>query len=349
MSVNQVNQTTGALSPIAGGTLYADAPVGSIQAYGGATAPWGWLLCQGQAISRTTYAELFGVIGTSFGAGDGSTTFNIPDLRGEFLRGAGTNSHSGQGSGGSVGQHQNATAVPDIYTAAAGTVIVSPGKDAIWSNTDAEVSASSGYKTVALSTAGGTNIPSNYMVRPTNTSVNFIIKATTIALPSDFETAVDEKIAANIVDSITDGNIKAVTSNAVYDMFNNPTISEYQDIQLPSNWWTDSSKAVALRIVRFGIIKAIYRNSSGIKMPYTDNRSLEGLFPAGTVRESLRPAMGVGFYIRNLNNETNSTYQSLQTVLLTISADGAINGYCYNGVGVQSSINDANNPLWIYI
>ena len=217
MSVNKVNQSTGELSPIAGGTLYADAPVGSIQAYGGATAPWGWLLCQGQAVSRATYAELFGVIGTSFGTGDGSTTFNIPDLRGEFLRGAGTNSHSGQGSGGSIGQHQDATAVPDIYTAAAGTVIVSPGKDAIWSNTDAEVSASSGYKTVALSTAGGTNIPSNYMVRPTNTSVNFIIKATSIALPSDFASAVDDAIDAKIVDTIADGNMKAATSNAVYD------------------------------------------------------------------------------------------------------------------------------------
>src|SRR6185437_8402258 len=45
-------------------------------------APSGWLLCFGQAISRTTYAALFAAIGTSFGAGDGSTTFNIPDLRG---------------------------------------------------------------------------------------------------------------------------------------------------------------------------------------------------------------------------------------------------------------------------
>src|SRR6185437_15249275 len=44
--------------------------------------PSGWLLCFGQAISRTTYAALFAAIGTSFGAGDGSTTFNIPDLRG---------------------------------------------------------------------------------------------------------------------------------------------------------------------------------------------------------------------------------------------------------------------------
>jgi len=55
-----------------------------------ATAPTGWLLCDGSAISRTTYAWLFAKIGTTFGAGNGSTTFNIPDLRAATLRGVGT-------------------------------------------------------------------------------------------------------------------------------------------------------------------------------------------------------------------------------------------------------------------
>lgn len=51
-----------------------------------------WFLCDGQAISRTTYATLFSIIGTNFGAGDGSTTFNLPDYRGKFLRGLGGDS-----------------------------------------------------------------------------------------------------------------------------------------------------------------------------------------------------------------------------------------------------------------
>ncbi|WP_227518345.1 tail fiber protein [Alkanindiges hydrocarboniclasticus] len=51
------------------------------------TVPAGYLECAGQAVSRTTYAALFAIIGTSFGSGDGSTTFNIPDMRGEFARG----------------------------------------------------------------------------------------------------------------------------------------------------------------------------------------------------------------------------------------------------------------------
>ena len=62
-------------------------PIGAILAYSGASAPTGWVLCDGAAISRTTYATLFANIGTNFGAGDGSTTFNVPDLRGRVLVG----------------------------------------------------------------------------------------------------------------------------------------------------------------------------------------------------------------------------------------------------------------------
>jgi microcystin-dependent protein len=57
-------------------------PTGSIQGFAGTSAPSGWLICDGTAISRTTYSVLWGVIGTTYGAGDGSTTFNLPDLRG---------------------------------------------------------------------------------------------------------------------------------------------------------------------------------------------------------------------------------------------------------------------------
>ena len=60
---------------------------GMIAPFAVATAQAGWLSCDGSAISRTTYSLLFDVIGTVFGVGDGSTTFNVPDLRGEFLRG----------------------------------------------------------------------------------------------------------------------------------------------------------------------------------------------------------------------------------------------------------------------
>ena len=62
-------------------------PTGAVIYHAASTAPAGYLKCNGAAISRTTYAALFAVTGTIFGAGDGSTTFNLPELRGEFLRG----------------------------------------------------------------------------------------------------------------------------------------------------------------------------------------------------------------------------------------------------------------------
>jgi microcystin-dependent protein len=60
----------------------ATTPAGVIQQYAAATAPTGYLLCDGSTVSRTTYAALFAVIGTTYGTGDGSTTFTLPDFRG---------------------------------------------------------------------------------------------------------------------------------------------------------------------------------------------------------------------------------------------------------------------------
>jgi microcystin-dependent protein len=62
-------------------------PIGGLMPYAGLTAPSGWILCYGQAISRTTYAALFAIISTTYGTGDGSTTFNLPDLRGRTIAG----------------------------------------------------------------------------------------------------------------------------------------------------------------------------------------------------------------------------------------------------------------------
>ncbi|HMV79853.1 MAG TPA: tail fiber protein [Leptospiraceae bacterium] len=64
-----------------------EVPVGTIIAYGGINAPSGWFICDGTPVSRTAYSALYGVIGINFGAGDGSTTFHLPDLRHRFLRG----------------------------------------------------------------------------------------------------------------------------------------------------------------------------------------------------------------------------------------------------------------------
>lgn len=80
-----------------GGTLAPSAalpfiPSGAILPYGGASAPSGFVLCDGSAISRTAYAALFAILGTAYGAGNGSTTFNVPDLKGRSPLGSGAGS-----------------------------------------------------------------------------------------------------------------------------------------------------------------------------------------------------------------------------------------------------------------
>ena len=75
------------VSPVGAGIHEALVPTGGLIPFAGTTAPEGFLLCDGSAVSRTTYAALFDQIGTMYGAGDGATTFNLPDLRGRAIVG----------------------------------------------------------------------------------------------------------------------------------------------------------------------------------------------------------------------------------------------------------------------
>jgi microcystin-dependent protein len=70
-----------------GGQTTIEVPPGVIAPFGGPAAPTGWLKCNGQAVSRETYSALFGACGVYWGPGDNATTFNLPDFRGEFIRG----------------------------------------------------------------------------------------------------------------------------------------------------------------------------------------------------------------------------------------------------------------------
>lgn len=83
---NSNNQWEKILNQPSGDTL----PIGSIAQFGGETAPTNWLICDGQAVSRETYSELFAVIGTTYGDGNGSTTFNLPDFSSRSPMGLGT-------------------------------------------------------------------------------------------------------------------------------------------------------------------------------------------------------------------------------------------------------------------
>jgi len=83
------NSLSGQFFILDGANVYADfggTPPGKIDMFAMSAMPYGWLLCDGSAVSRTTYAALFSAIGTTYGTGNGSTTFNLPDARGYFPR-----------------------------------------------------------------------------------------------------------------------------------------------------------------------------------------------------------------------------------------------------------------------
>jgi microcystin-dependent protein len=191
-------------------------PAGTIVAFGGpATAtgdggapavPGGWLLCDGSAVSRTTYANLFAAVGINFGGGDGIGTFNLPDLRGRFLRGtdhgAGHDpdaaSRLASATGGSVGDavgtvqadafrahnHNGATAPTDLshtHTLPAQQGLASGG-----SGFSGVMFSSNSGTAAGSTTASGASVNMNHThtiatnggneSRPVNVSVNYIIK-----------------------------------------------------------------------------------------------------------------------------------------------------------------------------
>ena len=96
-----LNLETNSLVKIVNGSIItvvdsvsAGIPTGSITPFAGSTPPNGYLLCDGRAVSRSDYSDLFNVIGTNYGVGDGSTTFNLPDLREATTKGKGLTSKS---------------------------------------------------------------------------------------------------------------------------------------------------------------------------------------------------------------------------------------------------------------
>lgn len=137
-------------------------PVGGIIPVASASAPAGFLECDGSAVSRTTYASLFAVVGTTYGAGDGSTTFNVPDLRGEFIRG--WDHGRGVDSGRALGSSQ-----ADELEAHTHTFSVSNNDTNNGSYADG-TTESSPSGTVTTSSTGGTE------TRPRNVALLYAVK-----------------------------------------------------------------------------------------------------------------------------------------------------------------------------
>ncbi len=136
-------------------------PAGTVSAFAGLLAPAGYLICDGSQVSRTTYADLFASISTTYGEGDTSTTFNLPDLRGEFIRGF--DDGRGADAGRAFGSFQADDFASHTHTGVSGDPGTDPARIG-GANREADTGT---YTTNAV---GGTE------TRPRNIAMNYIIK-----------------------------------------------------------------------------------------------------------------------------------------------------------------------------
>lgn len=199
MSVNMYNKTEDKLVPIAGATVYADNPIGSIIPYGGSQPPSGWLICDGRSLSKNIYFDLFKVIGYNFGGSD--STFNLPDLRNRAVMGAGKTGALGASQSAQLpnitGEINNKSGTFGVMGFSSGTgsfkgaLKGSETKGAVYTgqqNTSAcKVVSLDASNSGASTDINGNNVyTNNGETRPANVRVNFIIKAKHTPVPADF-------------------------------------------------------------------------------------------------------------------------------------------------------------------
>lgn len=247
LTKQQVKNLINNFVPSGSGTdpiFYNDSPIGTIIAYMGITAPKDYLACDGQTYNIVDYKELAEYIKVQFGrydyfGGDGTTTFAVPDLRGEFLRGTGTNSHTNQGSGSSVGTHQDGTILTSMasYNNYIYKIRGSSSPNFYVANTDSVVE----FRNDALVVTGNVEAesslqPATYTTRPTNTSVLYCIKYTTSVLstPENSYSTEEQRIGTWIdgkpLYQITYSLISPSTENTAEELADIPANSTVETI-----------------------------------------------------------------------------------------------------------------------
>lgn len=159
-------------------------PTGAVLSFAGTAAPTGFFMCDGTAVSRTTYASLYAIIGITHGHGDGTTTFNVPDYRGRFLRGvdgaAGLDpdkaGRTAMATGGNTGNAVG-TVQTDDYPTHAHSYNQSAGGGGGADGGSGNGSLYGGVGGATTGNAGAINGGSGAEVRPKNAYVNYIIKS----------------------------------------------------------------------------------------------------------------------------------------------------------------------------
>jgi microcystin-dependent protein len=180
------------------------APIGTINFFDASVAPQGWLICDGSTHNISDYPELATFYASVHGSanfygGDGTTTFAVPDLRGEFLRGTGTNGHANQGDGANVGVHQDGTIIGDIQRWASRVGFMNPHIQ----NPDKSMSITGEYQSATRNNEGTDTNMGFYTSRPTNTSFLICVKATVSGDANAHHYSTDEQIVGMTEDGET--------------------------------------------------------------------------------------------------------------------------------------------------
>lgn len=151
-------------------------PIGSIITYAGNTSPNNWLICDGSAISRNTYNDLFSVIGTTFGQGDGFTTFNLPNLKGKVVVGKDENDEDFDMLGETGGEKEHTLTIDEMpaHKHGATNFIYNSAANPFYIDTSGTGKLSTATSQIEVDSSGGGqphNILQPYIV------LNYIIKA----------------------------------------------------------------------------------------------------------------------------------------------------------------------------
>ena len=180
-----------------------DTPLGAVQFFDDTVAPSGWLVADGTVYNIADYPFLANhyerVHGSkNYWGGDGTTTFAVPDWRGEFFRAAGPNAHPNQGSGGNVGEHQDGTEITYSAVDGVGQLIIS--SDGTTDNGpykfDSKINSGSTRNYASRVSTSANSAPARYTSRPTCTSGLCCIKA----VPAGHNYSTEEQVVGTWID-----------------------------------------------------------------------------------------------------------------------------------------------------
>ena len=291
MSINKIDKLTGETTPICGGTIYADSPIGTIFAFSSTITPRDFLPCDGRAVSRTTYKELYSVIGDTYGSGDGVNTFNVPDLRETVPVGIGENDTA------TIAEHDTYTLgefkddqLKDHYHG----IKTSGSSNNYTINTSSPNVNTSGVK--GWGNPWGTQFNPATTTHGKQLGVNYIIKAKSTAVPYDYKEYIDNKLEEGGFDAPF--NLKEYIQNQ-------NLLSDYEDITLP----TTAATAITMPydgvyiLANYGVsnIHHIYLNGIEISAGTTGNNTT-GASTSSTI------LFKKGDTMYRLNTYTGSTF-----------------------------------------